>query len=134
VEGVEVDQVFIGSCTNGRLSDVETAAKILKGRRVKTRCIAIPASYEIFRRAMKLGYIDILTEAGCVVTYGTCGPCLGGHFGVAGPGEVVVTTSNRNFKGRVGHPDSKVYLANPAVAAAAAVEGKIVDPRPYLRS
>jgi 3-isopropylmalate/(R)-2-methylmalate dehydratase large subunit len=132
VEGVEVDQVFIGSCTNGRLSDMEAAARILKRGRVKSRCIAIPASYAVFRKAMELGYIDILTKAGCVVTYGTCGPCLGGHFGVAGPGEVVVSTSNRNFKGRMGHPDSKVYLANPATAAAAALEGKIVDPRPYL--
>ena len=132
VEGVEVDQVFIGSCTNGRLSDIEMAARILKRGRVKSRCIAIPASYAVFRKAMELGYIDILTKAGCVVTYGTCGPCLGGHFGVAGPGEVVVSTSNRNFKGRMGHPDSKIYLANPATAAAAALEGKIVDPRPYL--
>lgn len=132
VEGVEVDQVFIGSCTNGRLSDFEIAARILRRGRVKSRCIAIPASYTIFRKALELGYIDILTKAGCVVTYGTCGPCLGGHFGVAGPGEVVVSTSNRNFKGRMGHPDSKVYLANPATAAAAALEGKIVDPRPYL--
>lgn len=132
VEGVEVDQVFIGSCTNGRLSDIEAAARILKRGRVKSRCIAIPASYDVFRKAMELGYIDVLTKARCVVTYGTCGPCLGGHFGVAGPGEVVVTTSNRNFKGRVGHPDSKVYLANPATAAATALEGKIVDPRPYL--
>ncbi|MEM0278165.1 3-isopropylmalate dehydratase large subunit [Pyrobaculum sp.] len=133
VEGVEVDQVFIGSCTNGRLSDIATAARILKGRRVKTRCIAIPASYEVFKTAMKLGYIDVLTEAGCVVTYGTCGPCLGGHFGVAGPGEVHLTTSNRNFKGRVGHPEAKIYLANPAVAAATAAEGRIADPRPYLK-
>ncbi|ABP51603.1 MAG: 3-isopropylmalate dehydratase large subunit [Pyrobaculum arsenaticum] len=133
VEGVEVDQVFIGSCTNGRLRDIATAARILKGRRVKTRCIAIPASYEVFKTAMKLGYIDVLTEAGCVVTYGTCGPCLGGHFGVAGPGEVHLTTSNRNFKGRVGHPEAKIYLANPAVAAATAAEGRIADPRPYLK-
>jgi len=132
VEGVEVDQVFIGSCTNGRLSDIEVAAKILKRGRAKARCIAIPASYDVFRRAMELGYIDVLTKAGCVITYGTCGPCLGGHFGVAGPGEVVLTTSNRNFKGRVGHPDSKVYLANPAVAAATALTGRITDPRQYL--
>ncbi|MEZ0319273.1 MAG: 3-isopropylmalate dehydratase large subunit [Pyrobaculum sp.] len=132
VEGVEVDQVFIGSCTNGRLSDIEIAAKILKNGKAKTRCIAIPASYDVFRRSMELGYIDVLTKAGCVITYGTCGPCLGGHFGVAGPGEVVLATSNRNFKGRVGHPDAKVYLANPAVAAATALTGKITDPRPLL--
>ena len=131
VEGLEVDQVYIGSCTNGRLSDFEMAAKIMKGRRVKTRCIAIPASYDLFKKAMELGYIDTLVQAGCVVTYGTCGPCLGGHFGVAGPGEVMVSTSSRNFKGRMGSPDSKVYLAGPAVAAATAVEGKITDPRRF---
>ncbi|MCY0873808.1 MAG: 3-isopropylmalate dehydratase large subunit [Acidianus infernus] len=129
VEGKEVDQVFIGSCTNGRLSDIEIAAKILKDKKVKTRCIAIPASYEVFRRAMDLGYIETLVNAGCIVTYGTCGPCLGGHFGVAGPGETIVSTSNRNFRGRMGSNDSKVYLANPAVAAASALEGKITDPR-----
>lgn len=132
VEGVEVDQVFIGSCTNGRLSDFEVAAKILKRGRAKSRCIAIPASHSVFQKALELGYIEVLTKAGCVVTYGTCGPCLGGHFGLAGPGEVMLTTSNRNFKGRVGHPEAKVYLANPATAAAAALEGKIVDPRRYL--
>jgi 3-isopropylmalate/(R)-2-methylmalate dehydratase large subunit len=129
VEGKEVDQVFIGSCTNGRLSDIEIAAKILKDKKVKTRCIAIPASYEMFKRAMDLGYIETLVNAGCIVTYGTCGPCLGGHFGVAGPGETIVSTSNRNFRGRMGSNDSKVYLANPAVAAASALEGKITDPR-----
>jgi 3-isopropylmalate/(R)-2-methylmalate dehydratase large subunit len=129
VEGKEVDQVFIGSCTNGRLSDIEIAAKILKDKKVKTRCIAIPASYEMFKRAMDLGYIETLVNAGCIVTYGTCGPCLGGHFGVAGPGENIVSTSNRNFRGRMGSNDSKVYLANPAVAAASALEGKITDPR-----
>ena len=131
VEGIEVDQVYIGSCTNGRLSDFEMAAKIMKGRKVKTRCIAIPASYDLFKKAMELGYIDVLVQAGCVVTYGTCGPCLGGHFGVAGPGEVIVSTSSRNFKGRMGSPDSKVYLSGPAVAAATAVEGKITDPRRF---
>ncbi|BDC18004.1 3-isopropylmalate dehydratase large subunit [Acidianus sp. HS-5] len=129
VEGKEVDQVFIGSCTNGRLSDIEIAAKILKGKKVKTRCIAIPASYEMFKRAMNLGYIETLVNAGCIVTYGTCGPCLGGHFGVAGPGETIVSTSNRNFRGRMGSNDSQVYLANPAVAAITAAEGKITDPR-----
>ncbi len=134
VEGMDVDYVFIGSCTNGRLSDIEVAAKILKGRRVKSRCIVIPASRGVFGEALRLGYIDILTKAGCVVTFGTCGPCIGGHFGIAGPDEVVVSTSNRNFKGRMGHPSAKIYLANPATAAASAVEGKIVDPRKYLKS
>lgn len=134
VEGIDVDYVFIGSCTNGRLSDISVAAKILKGKRVKSRCIVIPASRSVFEDALRLGYIDILTRAGCVVTFGTCGPCIGGHFGIAGPNEVVVSTSNRNFKGRMGHPSAKIYLANPAVAAASAVEGKIIDPRKYLGS
>lgn len=132
VEGVEVDQVFIGSCTNGRLSDIEAAARILKRGKAKARCIAIPASYSVFRQALEAGYVDVLTKAGCVVTYGTCGPCIGGHFGVLGPGEVAVSTSNRNFVGRMGANDSKVYLANAYTAAAAALEGKIVDPRKYL--
>ncbi|GGT88207.1 3-isopropylmalate dehydratase large subunit [Sulfodiicoccus acidiphilus] len=129
VGNVEVDQVFIGSCTNGRLSDFEIASKILKGRKVRTRTIAIPASYEQFKRAMELGYIKDLVESGAVITYGTCGPCLGGHFGVAGPGEVVLSTSSRNFKGRMGSPDAKVYLSGPAVAAATAATGRITDPR-----
>jgi len=128
-EGTPVDQVYIGSCTNGRVSDFEMAAKILKGKKVKARCIAIPASYSLFKKVMDLGYIETLVDAGCVVTYGTCGPCLGGHFGVAGPGETIVSTSSRNFKGRMGSNESKVYLAGPAVAAASALEGKITDPR-----
>ncbi len=133
VEGTEVDYVFIGSCTNGRLSDLEVAARILKGNRVKARCVAIPASRSIFIKALEAGYIDALTKAGCVVTYGTCGPCLGGHFGVLGPGEVAVSTGSRNFKGRMGSPEGMVYLANAAVAAAAALEGRLTDPRRYLR-
>lgn len=132
VEGTEVDYVFIGSCTNGRLSDISTAAKILKNKKVKSRCIVIPASRDVFNEALKLGYIETLTKAGCIVTFGTCGPCIGGHFGIAGPDEVVVSTSNRNFKGRMGHPTAKVYLANPATAAVAALEGKIVNPRKYV--
>jgi 3-isopropylmalate/(R)-2-methylmalate dehydratase large subunit len=132
VEGVEVDQVFIGSCTNGRLRDLEIAARVLKRGRARARCVVIPASRSAFLRALELGYIDVLVRAGCTVTHSTCGPCIGGHFGVAGPGEVVVSTGNRNFRGRMGHPDAKIYLASPATAAAAALEGKIVDPRKYL--
>lgn len=134
VEGLDVDYVFIGSCTNGRLSDIEVAAKILRNGKVRSRCVAIPASREIYIRAMELGYIDTLVRAGCVVTYGTCGPCLGGHFGLVGPGgEVAVSTGSRNFRGgRMGSPEGKVYLANAAVAAAAALNGKFVDPRKYL--
>ena len=132
VEGTEVDYVFIGSCTNGRLSDLEVAARILKNGKVKARCIAIPASRDLFTKALDAGYMDVLTKAGCVVTYGTCGPCLGGHFGVIGPGEVAVSTGSRNFKGRMGSPEGKVYLANAATAAATALEGKLTDPRKYL--
>lgn len=132
VTGQEVDLVFIGSCTNGRLSDFEIAAKIMKGRKVKTRCIAIPASWNIFKKAMELGYIQTLVEAGCIVTYGTCGPCIGGHFGIAGPGEVVVSTSNRNFVGRMGSPQAKIYLVGPAIAATTAVLGKIAEPGELL--
>lgn len=132
VEGLEVDYVFIGSCTNGRLSDIEVAAKILRNGRVRSRCVAIPASRDIYIRASELGYIDALVRAGCVVTYGTCGPCLGGHFGLVGPGEVAVSTGSRNFRGRMGSPEGRVYLANAAVAAAAALNGKFVDPRKYL--
>lgn len=128
VSNTEVDIVFIGSCTNGRLSDFEITAKIMKGKKIKTRCIAIPASWNIFKKAMELGYIQTLVEAGCIVTYGTCGPCIGGHFGIAGPGEVVVATSNRNFVGRMGSPQAKIYLSGPAVAAASALLGKIAEP------
>ncbi|EZQ11091.1 MULTISPECIES: 3-isopropylmalate dehydratase large subunit [Acidianus] len=129
VEGIPVDQVYIGSCTNGRLSDFEIASKILKGKRVKARTIAIPASYEMFKKSMELGYIETLVNAGAIVTYGTCGPCLGGHFGVAGPGETIVSTSSRNFRGRMGSTDAKVYLSGPSVAAMSALEGKITYPR-----
>ncbi|GAB6947725.1 3-isopropylmalate dehydratase large subunit [Vulcanisaeta sp. JCM 16161] len=132
VEGLDVDYVFIGSCTNGRLSDIEVAAKILRNGRARSRCVVIPASREIYIKASELGYIDTLVRAGCVVTYGTCGPCLGGHFGLVGPGEVAVSTGSRNFRGRMGSPEGKVYLANAAVAAAAALNGKFVDPRKYL--
>ena len=132
VEGLDVDYVFIGSCTNGRLSDIEAAARILRRGKAKARCIAIPASRDVFLKALELGYIDVLTRAGCVVTYGTCGPCIGGHFGLVGPGEVAVSTSNRNFIGRMGSKEGRVYLANAAVAAAAALTGKLTDPRSLM--
>jgi 3-isopropylmalate/(R)-2-methylmalate dehydratase large subunit len=128
VSGLDVDLVFIGSCTNGRLSDLEIAAKIMNGKRVKSRCVVIPASRKVFIKALELGYIQTLVNAGCVVTFGTCGPCIGGHFGVAGPDEVVISTSNRNFIGRMGSPTSKTYLVGPAVAAASAITGKLSEP------
>jgi 3-isopropylmalate/(R)-2-methylmalate dehydratase large subunit len=132
VSGLDVDLVFIGSCTNGRLSDLEIAAKIMDGKRVKSRCVVIPASRRVFIKALELGYIQTLVDAGCVVTFGTCGPCIGGHFGVAGPDEVVISTSNRNFIGRMGSPTSKTYLVGPAVAAASAIAGKLSEPGDVL--
>lgn len=130
-EKVTVDQVFIGSCTNGRLRDLELAAGILAGRRVAdgVRCVVIPASYEIFSEALKRGYIATFIEAGAVVCTPSCGPCLGGHLGILAAGERCLATSNRNFTGRMGHPESEVYLAGPLVAAATAVAGRIADPR-----
>lgn len=135
VEGLEVDQVFIGSCTNGRFEDFFTVAKILKGRRINenTRCIVIPASKHIYTKLLKLGILEVLISAGCVIGPPTCGPCVSAHMGILGPDEVAVSTSNRNFPGRMGDKKGKIYLASPATAAATAVEGKIADPRKYLR-
>ncbi|MDO9508483.1 MAG: 3-isopropylmalate dehydratase large subunit [Thermovirgaceae bacterium] len=129
-----IHQVFIGSCTNGRLRDLEQAALLLKGRQVhpSVRCIVIPASPEIFRAALERDFITAFTDAGAVVCTPTCGPCLGGHMGVLAGGERCVSTSNRNFKGRMGHPGSEVILAGPLVAAASALKGRITDPREIL--
>jgi 3-isopropylmalate/(R)-2-methylmalate dehydratase large subunit len=134
VSNNEVDQVFIGSCTNGRLEDIEVAARILHNKRVKegVRCIVAPASRRIYVEALNRGYIDILIEAGCVIAPPTCGPCVGAHMGLLAAGEIAVATTNRNFPGRMGHRESKVYLASPAVAAASAIEGRVADPRKYL--
>ncbi|MCF7935371.1 MAG: 3-isopropylmalate dehydratase large subunit [Synergistales bacterium] len=133
---IEVDQVFIGSCTNGRLRDLELAAGILKGRQVAPgiRCIVIPASYEIYQAALERGYIETFTKAGAAVCTPTCGPCLGGHMGILARGERCLSTSNRNFVGRMGHPESEVYLAGPLVAAATALTGRITDPGRYTRA
>jgi 3-isopropylmalate/(R)-2-methylmalate dehydratase large subunit len=130
LKGVRVDQVVIGSCTNGRLSDLEVAARILKGRTVAegVRCLIFPATPTIEREALRAGYLEIFLEAGAVVSPPTCGPCLGGHMGILAEGEVAVATTNRNFTGRMGHPQSQVYLASPAVAAASAVTGRITHP------
>ena len=126
----EIDQVFLGSCTNGRLSDLRDAAKILKGNKIAngTRMLVIPASKEIYSKALEEGLIKIFVDAGALVSAPCCGPCLGGHTGIIGPGEVSLSTSNRNFKGRQGSPDGKVYLSSAAVAAASAIEGRIVAP------
>jgi 3-isopropylmalate/(R)-2-methylmalate dehydratase large subunit len=127
---VLIDQAVIGSCTNGRLEDLRTAARVLKGRKRApyVRLIIIPATQEIYHQAMKEGLFDIFLEAKAAISTPTCGPCLGGYMGVLGKGERAVTTTNRNFVGRMGHPESEVYLANPAVAAASAVLGRIGSP------
>ena len=128
---IAIDQVVIGSCTNGRLEDLEIAASILKGRKVhpRVRCIVIPGSQQVYMDAMKAGYIEIFITAGCAVSTPTCGPCLGGYMGILAAGEKCVSTTNRNFRGRMGHVDSEVYLAGPQVAAASAILGKIAAPK-----
>ncbi|MGC8849961.1 MAG: aconitase family protein, partial [Candidatus Bathyarchaeia archaeon] len=133
-EGVEIDQAFLGSCTNGRLEDLRAAAEILKGRRVHggVRLIVTPASRKVYLDALKEGVLELLAKAGAVITNPTCGACVGTHLGILGPGETCISTSNRNFIGRMGARDSKVYLASPATVAASALEGKITDPRRYL--
>lgn len=134
VEGLEVDEVFIGSCTNGRLEDLETAARILKGKKVKegVRCIVIPASRKVYLDALEKGIIEDLVKAGCIIGPPTCGPCVGAHMGLLAPGEVALSTANRNFTGRMGDPNAKIYLASPATAAASALEGRITDPRKHF--
>ena len=130
-DDIAIDQAFIGSCTNGRLSDLRIAASILKGKKVarKTRLIITPATQKIALQAQKEGLIDIFIEAGAVVSNPTCGACLGGYMGILGAGERCISTTNRNFVGRMGDRSSEVYLANSAVAAASAIAGKIADPR-----
>jgi len=130
--GKEMDQAYIGSCTNGRIEDLRIAAKILKGKQVAIRTIVVPATPTIWKQAKDEGLFDIFYEAGCVISAPTCGACLGGFMGVLAAGEKCISTTNRNFVGRMGHPQSEVYLASPATAAATAIEGKIVDPRKYL--
>ncbi len=127
---VKIDQVVIGSCTNGRISDMRVAAQVLKGRKVADgiRAIVIPATQAIYLQAMEEGLLKIFIEAGCIVSTPTCGPCLGGYMGILAAGERAVSTTNRNFVGRMGHVESEVYLASPAVAAASAVTGKISEP------
>ena len=127
---IVIDQAVIGSCTNGRIEDLRTAAEILKGRKVKkgVRCIIIPATQSVYLQAMEEGLLKIFIEAGAVVSTPTCGPCLGGYMGILAAGERCISTTNRNFVGRMGHAESEIYLASPAVAAASAVMGKIAAP------
>lgn len=134
VEGIPIDEIFIGTCTNGRYEDLEIAASIMKNRKVDrfTRTIVIPASVEVYQKAMKNGLIKIFQDAGCIVCNPGCGPCIGRHQGVLAPGEKALTTMNRNFRGRMGSPDAEIYIASPATCAASAVAGKITDPRGCL--
>ena len=132
VAGMEMDQSYIGSCTNGRIEDLRIAADVLKGRKVSIRTLIVPATPVIWKQAMDEKLFDVFYEAGCVVSAPTCGACLGGFMGILAEGEKCVSTTNRNFVGRMGHPKSGVYLASPATAAASAIEGKLTDPRKYL--
>jgi len=132
--GKEMDQAYIGSCTNGRIEDLRIAAKILRGKQVAIRTLIVPATPVIWKQAKDEGLFDIFYEAGCVIAAPTCGACLGGFMGVLAADEKCVSTTNRNFVGRMGHPESEVYLASPATAAASAVEGKLADCRKYLQS
>ena len=129
-EDIRIDQVVIGSCTNGRLDDLRMAASVLEGRHVAEgmRCIIIPATQAIYLQAMEEGLLKIFIESGAIVSTPTCGPCLGGYMGILAQGERCVSTTNRNFVGRMGHVDSEIYLASPAVAAASAITGRISCP------
>jgi len=132
--GIRIDQAYIGSCTNARLSDLREAAAVLRGHQVApgVRMIVVPATSRIWRQAMKEGLWDVFSEAGAVVANASCGACLGGYMGVVGEGEVCLSSTNRNFVGRMGHPKSEVYLASPATVAASAITGEITDPRPFV--
>jgi 3-isopropylmalate/(R)-2-methylmalate dehydratase large subunit len=131
VSEVNVDQAFLGSCTNGRLEDLVIAAKILKGKKVKSgvRMIVVPASQEIYLQALQDGLLENFVKSGAIVCGSTCGPCLGGHLGILASEEVCISSSNRNFVGRMGSPKARIYLASPATVAASAVTGKITDPK-----
>jgi 3-isopropylmalate/(R)-2-methylmalate dehydratase large subunit len=132
---IEIDQVVIGSCTNGHLDDLRIAGRILKGRKIASslRLIVLPATQEIYLQALKEGLIQIFISAGGAVSTPTCGPCLGGHMGVLAEGERALSTTNRNFRGRMGHAASEVYLCSPAVAAASAVKGRICHPEEVVK-
>ena len=127
--------MVIGSCTNGHYKDLAEAAEIFKGKKVakRVRAIIIPATQDIYMKAMENGLLKTFIEAGCIVSTPTCGPCLGGYMGILAAGERAVATTNRNFVGRMGHVDSEVYLASPAVAAASAIAGKIADPAEVMK-
>ena len=135
IPSIDIDQVIVGSCTNGRFDDLKITAEILKGQRVhpNVRMIIIPATQKIYLDALKAGYIETFINAGAVVSTPTCGPCLGGHMGILGKNERAVATTNRNFVGRMGHKTSEIYLSSPAVAAVSAITGKISSPRHFFK-
>lgn len=132
VKGTKIHEAFIGSCTNGRMEDLRQAAQILKGKRVAVRTIVTPASWKIYRQAMKEGVLDILLDAGCTICNPGCGACVGNHQGILAPGETAISTANRNFKGRMGDKDSLIYLGSAYTVAASALRGEITDPREVL--
>jgi 3-isopropylmalate/(R)-2-methylmalate dehydratase large subunit len=134
-ERVRIDQAFVGSCANGKLEDLKTVARVLKGRRVApgVRLVVTPASQKVYLAALRAGYIETIVESGGLVTNSTCGACAGGHMGVVGPGEVCLTSSTRNFRGRMGSPDARIYMASSATVAASAVTGCITDPSDFLK-
>lgn len=132
VKGTEIHQAFLGSCTNARIEDLRAAADLLKGHKVAVRTIVIPASWTVYRQAMKEGLFDTFLDAGCVIANPGCGPCMGNHEGILAPGETCISTANRNFKGRMGNKESFIYLASPLTVAASALTGKISDPREVL--
>jgi 3-isopropylmalate/(R)-2-methylmalate dehydratase large subunit len=136
VGNIPIDQVVIGSCTNGRFEDLQVAAQVLQGNKVApyVRLIIIPATQEIYRQAIREGLVEVFLDAKAVISTPTCGPCLGGYMGVLAKGERAIATTNRNFVGRMGHPESEVYLSNPAVAAASAVRGRIASPEEVVKS
>ena len=131
---VKLDQIMLGTCTNGRLEDIEIAARILKGKKIAdgTRMVVFPASHEVYRAAMKAGHLEALSDAGAVIMNPGCGPCMGNHGGVLAPGEKCLSTANRNFKGRMGCKEAEVYLGSPATVAASAITGRITDPREFI--
>ncbi|MFP3137131.1 MAG: aconitase/3-isopropylmalate dehydratase large subunit family protein [Nitrososphaeria archaeon] len=134
VEGTEIDEAYLGSCTGGKYHDMAAAARVLRraGRRARARLVVVPSSTNVYRRMLREGLMDVFMDAGAVIGPPTCGACIGGHMGVLGPDEVAISSTNRNFPGRMGHRTSKVYLASPASVAASAVEGRIADPRRFL--